>query len=133
MYLRVVMADINKELINAVIQAESAWRPEAVSPKSAAGLMQLREIAWRDVQQNYPELKQYEYSKWKFKPIMNKKFGTAYLNLLNKRLGDKATLENLLGAYNYGMGNMKKINYEYDRLPAETKNYITKIKGILKK
>ena len=32
---------IEKELVHAVIEAESAWRPTAISPAGAAGLMQL--------------------------------------------------------------------------------------------
>ena len=32
---------VPSELVEAIIEAESAWRPNAVSPKGAAGLMQL--------------------------------------------------------------------------------------------
>ena len=32
---------VERELVHAVIEAESAWRPRAVSPAGAAGLMQL--------------------------------------------------------------------------------------------
>jgi len=126
------MAEINDSLINSVIEAESSGRPKAESPKGAAGLMQLRKIAWIDVQDNYPKLKKYDYDKYKFDPDINKKFGTLYLKILNKRLGEKATLQNLLASYNWGLSNVKKVGYDFNKFPTETKKYIIKVLDLLK-
>ena len=35
---------VPSELVEAIIEAESAWQPDAVSPKGAAGLMQLMPV-----------------------------------------------------------------------------------------
>ena len=88
--------ELTPELIDAIIYAESSGNPEAVSPAGATGLMQLMPIAWKDVQQVYPDMAKYSYEKWATNPDINKMFGKAYLSILNKRLKDKATLENLL-------------------------------------
>jgi hypothetical protein len=90
------------DLIKAVIGAESANNPQAVSPKGAQGLMQLMPGTAKEMGVTDP-----------FDPKQNIDGGTKYLSGLLKKYKGNETLA--LIAYNGG------------RLPKETLNYVQKI------
>ncbi len=80
---------LDADLIKSVIAAESAGDPQAVSPKGAAGLMQLmpgtaRRLGVKNV----------------FDPVENVEGGTAYLRYLLGQFGNDLSLA--LAAYNAG-------------------------------
>lgn len=100
------------ELLKAVIEVESGFRPRAVSSKGAAGLMQLMpataaRFGVRD----------------RFHIAENVRGGAAYLRWLMDRFDDDLTLA--LAAYNAGEGAVDKFN----GVPPykETKNYVQKV------
>lgn len=81
--------DLEAKLLRAVIEQESAYRPCAVSPKGAKGLMQLM-----------PDTAEQLGVKDPFDPQENIQAGAKYLKqLLDKYKGD---LPQTLGAYNAG-------------------------------
>jgi soluble lytic murein transglycosylase-like protein len=81
--------DLESKLLRAVIEQESGFRPCAVSPKGAKGLMQLMPDTAEDLGVKDP-----------FNPQENIDAGARYLKqLLNKYKGD---LPQALGAYNAG-------------------------------
>lgn len=100
-------------LVKAVIQAESAGNPLAVSPAGAQGLMQLMpetaaELGVRD----------------SFDPAQNIMAGTRYLRqLLDRYRGD---VKLALAAYNWGMGNLEN---QPEAMPKETKNFIVRVEN----
>ena len=100
-------------LLKAVIQAESAGDPLAVSPAGARGLMQLMpdtaaELGVRD----------------SFDPAQNIMAGTRYLRrLLDRYRGD---VKLALAAYNWGMGNLEN---QPEALPKETKYFIARVQN----
>lgn len=104
---------LSSKLIRAVVTAESNFRPDAVSPVGAQGLMQLmpdtaRELGVED----------------SFNPQQNLSGGSRYLKqLLEKYSGD---LDHALAAYNWGQGNVDR--YGLHRMPNETRNYIARIR-----
>lgn len=104
---------IEPSLVKAVIQAESAGDPLAVSPAGAQGLMQLMpetaaELGVRD----------------SFDPAQNIMAGTRYLRqLLDRYRGD---VKLALAAYNWGMGNLEN---QPETLPKETKNFIARVEN----
>lgn len=86
---------LDPRLVEAVISVESGWNPRAVSPKGAAGLMQLMpatasQLGVQDV----------------FDPTGNVRAGVTYLeNLLHRSGGD---LRKALAAYYAGQGAVER-------------------------
>lgn len=99
------------ELVAAVIQAESDFRPRLISEKNAQGLMQI-----------VPETGQLLGADNLFDPEQNIIAGTKYLRYLIDRFGN---LKMALAAYNAGEGNIEK----FGGVPpfAETQNYVQRV------
>lgn len=103
---------LDKELVYAVVKAESNGNPYAVSSAGARGLMQLmpgtaREMGVTDI----------------FDPAQNIAGGTQYLSKLLKLFDNNQTMA--LAGYNAGPGNVRK----YGGVPpfAETQHYIRSV------
>ena len=82
---------LDPELVRAVVAVESGFRPDAVSPKGAQGLMQLMPATARSLG-----------VKDAFDPFSNLDGGTRYLRMLVTRYG--GDLNRALAAYNAGEG-----------------------------
>ncbi len=105
---------VEPALVRAVVQAESAFNPRAVSPVGAEGLMQLMPETAKDLGVDDS-----------FDPEQNVMGGTRYLGwLLEKYGGD---LDKTLAAYNWGPGNVDRRGI--DSLPKETRDYLVRVKG----
>lgn len=106
---------LDVKLVRAVIEQESGFRPCAVSPKGAQGLMQLMPATAGDLEVKDP-----------FDPKENVGAGTKYLKqLLDKYKGD---MKLALAAYNAGASAVDAANGVPD-IP-ETRDYVS---AILKK
>jgi hypothetical protein len=104
---------VEPSLIRAVIQAESAGNPQAISPAGAQGLMQLM-----------PETATELGVSNAFDPDQNIMAGTRYLRqLLDRYRGD---VRLTLAAYNWGMGNLEN---RPGALPQETKTFIARVQN----
>ena len=103
---------VDPGLVHAVIRAESAYRPDAVSPKGAVGLMQLMPATARRfgvADREHPE--------------SNVSAGTAYLRLLLDRFN---SVPLALAAYNAGEGAVMRHG---NQIPpyAETRGYVARV------
>ena len=111
--------NLDRELIQAVIHAESSFIPDNVSSAGAQGLMQLM-----------PETqKVYSVSK-PFDPYQNINGGSAYLSHLMKRYNKNLDL--VLAAYNAGETAVAKYG---NSIPPyeETRNYVQRVNTLLKR
>ncbi len=104
---------VEDALIRAIIHAESAYQPEALSPKGAQGLMQLMPATQADLQITDV-----------FDPVSNIEGGTLYLARLLQQFDQDVELA--AAAYNAGPGAVS----EYGGVPPykETREYVRRIK-----
>ena len=105
---------VNPWLVAAVVRAESAFNPRALSPKGARGLMQLMPATAERFGVSDNDL---------FDPARNIEAGVRYLGWLLERFGDD--LPSVLASYNAGEGAVAR----YGGVPPyrETREYIRRI------
>jgi len=126
---------VDSNLIFAVIKAESNFEEEAVSSKSAIGLMQIVENTALDVaRKNNIEIKPENIKEELLNVDNNINIGTKYLETLLKKYNN---LEVALAAYNAGIGTVdnwinkgiiKADGSDIEKIPyKETNNYVRKI------
>lgn len=103
--------------IRAVMRAESAGHPRAVSHAGAIGLMQVMPATWADLRVRH------RLGIDPYDPRDNILAGTAYLRELHDRYGSVAAM---LAAYNAGPGRYEA-SLAGRPLPAETRAYLAAI------
>ncbi|HMQ92689.1 MAG TPA: lytic transglycosylase domain-containing protein [Amaricoccus sp.] len=106
---------IPEHWIRAVMQAESAGDPRAVSHAGAMGLMQVMPGTWSGLREDHG------LGADPFDPRDNIIAGTAYLRAMLDRY---ATVGGMLAAYNAGPGRYDAYLSEGRPLPAETRAYV---------
>ena len=123
------------DIVYAVIETESSFRPDVESSSGARGLMQINKITLEDININLGT--NYSFNDL-FDPEINIRLGTSYLSRLYKRFGN---YETVYAAYNAGPTRvqewLKDKNYSNDgktliheNIPiAETKRYVEKVKA----
>lgn len=106
--------DIRPELIAAVVQAESRFKPTARSGAGAVGLMQL-----------VPRTGRWMGARDLTNPAQNIAAGAKYLKYLNERFDGNET--KVIAAYNAGEGNVKR----FGGVPPfrETRSYLKKVRN----
>lgn len=106
--------DIRPELVAAVVQAESRFKPTARSGAGAIGLMQL-----------VPRTGRWMGARDLTNPAQNIAAGAKYLKYLNERFDGNET--KVIAAYNAGEGNVKR----FGGVPPfrETRSYVTKVRN----
>lgn len=105
--------NVRPELVAAVVQAESRFKPTARSGAGAVGLMQL-----------VPRTGRWMGARDLTNPVQNIAAGTKYLKYLNERFDGNET--KVIAAYNAGEGNVKR----FGGVPPfkETRKYVIKVR-----
>src|SRR5687767_4316010 len=106
--------DLRPELVAAVVQAESRFKPNARSGVGAVGLMQLM-----------PKTGKWMGARDLTNPAQNIQAGTKYLKYLNERFDGNET--KVIAAYNAGEGNVRR----FGGIPPfkETRTYVKKVRN----
>ena len=106
--------NVRPELVAAVVQAESQFKPTARSGAGAVGLMQL-----------VPRTGRWMGARDLTNPQQNVAAGAKYLKYLNERFDGNET--KVIAAYNAGDGNVKR----FGGVPPfrESKNYLKKVRN----
>lgn len=104
---------VDESLIRAIIHAESAYQPDALSPRGAQGLMQLMPATQEELQVIDV-----------FDPASNIEGGTLYLSQLLDQFDDQVELAT--AAYNAGPGAVR----QHGGIPPyqETREYVRRVK-----
>lgn len=109
---------VDEKLVHAVIQAESAYNPSAVSRAGAVGLMQLMP----DTARRFGVYNRND-------PAQNVNGGTRYLRELLDMFND---VRLAVAAYNAGEGAVMKYNYSIPPYP-ETQNYVRQVLALYRR
>ncbi|HEX8154966.1 MAG TPA: lytic transglycosylase domain-containing protein [Thermoanaerobaculia bacterium] len=106
--------NVRPELVAAVVQAESRFKPTARSGAGAMGLMQL-----------VPRTGKWMGARDLMNPAQNIAAGAKYLNYLSERFDGNET--KMIAAYNAGEGNVRR----FGGVPPfrETRNYVKKVRN----
>jgi soluble lytic murein transglycosylase-like protein len=111
-YREAMKNELSPELIAAVVESESDFRPRLVSNKEARGLMQI-----------VPETARLMGCDDPFDPRANIAAGTRYLHYLVNRFGDEQAA---LAAYNAGEGTVERLGGGIPQYP-ETIDYLQRV------
>lgn len=117
-------------LVESIVQIESGGNARMVGSQGERGLMQLKADTWSEVSRRHYGMR-IAFSR-AFEPELNKKMGAAYLNDLQAFLArhraswkaDERAL--LLACYNAGPERVRQCGFDIRRLPASTRDYITR-------
>ena len=96
---------ISRNLIWAIMRQESAFRPRAISPSNAYGLMQLLSPTAKETAR-WLKVKKFKMPYDMFKPDMNVRFGTHFLSRMMGKYKNVAPLA--IASYNVGPGNLDR-------------------------
>lgn len=111
---------VPESYIRSVMQVESSGRPDAVSPKGAAGLMQLMLPTYQEI------AKREGLGPDRFNPTNNINAGTAYMRQMYDQFGNWG---DAFGAYNAGPGRWADVKAGRANAPRETQAYIPKVQA----
>lgn len=121
----ICQADEIDDLIPYIIEVESHGNPTAISLAGAIGLMQITPIVLKEFQETeFPAGNIWDL----FNAEKNVFLGTWYLRRLKDHyLKDHYTIERMLAAYNGGITRLRKVNYDINKMPHETREYVKKV------
>lgn len=120
---------ITKDFYKTVVKKESSLNVNAFNRRSKArGLGQILRETWEDMDTT-------SYDKNAFNPEKNLEVTLKYLswipNALEKmhpewhQLSHEEKLDQVIASYNWGIGRLRKNNWDFEKSPKETKDYRT--------
>jgi len=131
--LGVAPKEISKEIFKKIIYTESGYNINAFNKKTGArGLGQLLEIAWDETGEDSISYQNYVYNPQKnltisLKYLKSIKNSLKSINPDFNNLDKKERLQQIIAAYNWGIGSLEKVNFDLNKIPKETKDYFKKL------
>lgn len=126
----IVRADtiVNDRLINAIAQVETNCDPKAIGDDGKSiGICQISLSVLKEWNDNC----RVEFTKKDLlDPQINKRLCEWYLDRLINHYGC-ANLKQVLAAYNGGIGNLRKVNYDVSKMPKSVREYVIKVENII--
>lgn len=110
---------IDFDLLYSIAVTESSLNPLAVSKAGAQGLFQFMPITQKDLADRFG---------YPFDPFCPRCSTIAAGKYLKWLMDHFDSLDQVLGAWNWGYGNMKAFLRGEKTMPSETKNFIRKVK-----
>lgn len=116
----------NEQVLDAIRIVESGGDDLAVSHAGASGPYGILKSTWEDrTDRPYSEV---------FNPTISRQVAQDQLEWLNATLTawkGSASLEEILAAYNGGIGRLRRNQYNISRMPKESREYVTKVLGVI--
>jgi soluble lytic murein transglycosylase len=136
-YAKINVPDyISKKYVRTIVKVESDDNPRAVSKRGARGLGQIMEDTWDDISKE-------DYLKNVFIPEKNIYISIKHLIGINEfcrlthpnwnKLTNKEKIDLIAASYNGGCGRLKGKSWDIERMPEETRRYVSKIYKISKR
>lgn len=115
---------LTDQFLDAIRQVESGGNNNAVSPKGAAGPYQFMPATWAEWGGGYP----FEMaSDPQIARAACKRYYIWIDATITKWQGHPATRDQCCGAYNAGVGTLRRVKYDTRKLPIESVQYVNKV------
>ena len=115
--------------MDVLAEIESSNNPKAYNKRTgASGTFQITPICLKHYNQEHKQFTDFTMDDM-FRPEANKIVAFWYLNWLDERCD---TVDEILIAYNWGYGNLRKYRAGKKKLPKETRDYLKKYHNKIK-
>lgn len=116
----------NEQLLDAIRIVESGGENHAISPAGAYGPYQFMKATWED-RTDLPFSLASD-------PIISRQIALKQILWINDTLmawNGSTSLEQILAAYNGGIGRLRNCDYDVNKMPEEPRAYVKKVLGVI--
>jgi hypothetical protein len=125
---------VTEELLDRIAMIESSGGKFLVGDNGKSlGVYQMGRLAWKDATEYRKQngLPVWAYQEGVMHPDRSRSYAKCYLKVLEYRLhrlmGRQPTPAHIYSAYNWGLSNLRKVDFDLQRIPNSTKRAIAKL------
>lgn len=125
---------VTEELLDRIALIESSGGKYLVGDNGRSlGVYQMGKLAWKDATEYRKRhgLPVWSYHQGVMHPERSRAYAKCYLKVLEDRLhrlmGRPPTKAHIYSAYNWGLSNLKKVDFDLNRIPKTTQRAISKL------
>lgn len=115
---------LTDNLMWAIAEVESNHNPKAVGKAGERGLYQIMPTTWKDHANGWAWDDAFDATKNR---IVAERYLVWIKDTLTKWSGNKPSDEQILAAYNGGIGRLRKVGYCVDKMSKSVRNYVKKV------
>jgi hypothetical protein len=116
---------LDDRFLDSIRQVESGGNDKALSIKGARGPYQFMKKTWMEASKGQDFNLAYD-------PVISRGVCKSYFvwisSTITKWQGKDATWEQCAAAYNGGVGNLRKVNFDWHKMPSESVEYVEKVR-----